>query len=216
MPYSPISSSVIAAWKANVQDLWTQIRDNFAAHQQRLNALEVPPGLVAVGTICFYGSATVPTGYLACTGQAVSRTTYADLFTLIGTTYGAGDGSTTFNLPNLQGVVPIGVGTGSGLTARALAAAVGAETHQLTTAEMGNHTHALNPASPTHKHNGVATLSGGGTHWHFHNAPSYAANQNTSVVTSPATVNLTIGSTGSNTPHANVQPSLVVNFIIKT
>src|SRR5574343_1191335 len=58
---------------------------------------------LAVGAVIAYSGATAPIGYLLCNGQAVSRTTYADLFTAIGTTYGAGNGSTTFNVPNLVG-----------------------------------------------------------------------------------------------------------------
>lgn len=53
------------------------------------------------GAVIWYAGNSVPTGYLYCNGSAVSRTTYADLFAVIGTTFGAGDGSTTFNLPNL-------------------------------------------------------------------------------------------------------------------
>ena len=61
-----------------------------------------------VGTIKPWGKATAPDGYLLCDGSAVSRTTYADLFTVIGTTYGTGDNSTTFNVPDLQGKFPQG------------------------------------------------------------------------------------------------------------
>lgn len=65
-----------------------------------------------VGSICLYAGAAAPNAkWLIPTGQAVSRATYADLFALIGTTYGAGDGATTFNLPDLQGRSPLGVGT---------------------------------------------------------------------------------------------------------
>jgi microcystin-dependent protein len=60
------------------------------------------------GMVFPYAAATAPTGFLLCDGAAVSRTTYADLFTLIGTTYGAGDGATTFNVPNLRGRVIVG------------------------------------------------------------------------------------------------------------
>lgn len=60
------------------------------------------------GSIILYGGTSVPTGWLICDGSAVSRTTYSSLFTAIGTTYGAGNGSTTFNLPNLKGKVPVG------------------------------------------------------------------------------------------------------------
>lgn len=58
-----------------------------------------------------YGGATAPTGYLLCDGSAVSRTTYADLFAVLSTTYGVGDGSTTFNVPDARGVFVRGAGT---------------------------------------------------------------------------------------------------------
>ena len=63
-----------------------------------------------IGTIQMYAGATAPNGWFLCNGQAISRTTYADLFAVIGTTYGSGNGSTTFNLPNLGGRIPIGRG----------------------------------------------------------------------------------------------------------
>lgn len=66
-----------------------------------------------VGVIKQFGSATAPNGYLNCDGSAVSRTTYVDLYTVISTTYGTGDGSTTFNLPHFGGRVPVGIGTGT-------------------------------------------------------------------------------------------------------
>jgi microcystin-dependent protein len=69
--------------------------------------------LCPVGSIVMYGAAAAPTNWLLCDGSAVNRTTYADLFTAIGTSYGAGDGSSTFNVPNLQGVFPIGYDGGS-------------------------------------------------------------------------------------------------------
>lgn len=60
---------------------------------------------VPTAAIMNYGGATAPAGYLPCNGAAVSRTTYANLFAVIGTTYGAGDGSTTFNVPNIAGSI---------------------------------------------------------------------------------------------------------------
>lgn len=63
------------------------------------------------GTIKTWSSASTPNGYLVCDGTPISRITYSALFAKIGTTYGSGDGSTTFNLPNLQGVFPRGAGT---------------------------------------------------------------------------------------------------------
>lgn len=68
---------------------------------------------VPIGTMLDYGGSTVPKGYLACDGTAVSRTTYSALFAAIGTTWGTGDGSTTFNTPSLSGRATIGSGTGT-------------------------------------------------------------------------------------------------------
>lgn len=102
--------------------------DNHAARKAYVDsAAGMPIGVVQM----FAGASAPSSSWLLCKGAAVSRTTYADLFTLIGTTYGAGDGSTTFNLPNFASRVPIGVGTGSGLTARALGATGGAESATL-------------------------------------------------------------------------------------
>lgn len=70
-----------------------------------------------IGAIIPFGGSVVPNGYLLCNGQAVSRTTYAELFAVIGTAFGTGDESTTFNVPDLRETVPVGVGTrGSGVT----------------------------------------------------------------------------------------------------
>jgi microcystin-dependent protein len=85
------------------------------------------------GEMIMWGASSIPTGWLECNYQAVSRTTYANLFSVIGTTYGVGNGSTTFNLPDMRGRVPVGSGTGvihpgsSPLTARTLGGYVGAE-----------------------------------------------------------------------------------------
>lgn len=67
--------------------------------------------VVPAGTIMAYGGATAPTGYLFCDNTAVSRTTYARLFAAVGTAFGTGDGSTTFNLPDLRDKVPLGKGS---------------------------------------------------------------------------------------------------------
>lgn len=70
---------------------------------------QVSGDTLPVGSIVAYSSTTIPTNWLLCDGRAISRTEYALLFSIIGTTYGVGDGSTTFNLPNLKGRVPVGV-----------------------------------------------------------------------------------------------------------
>lgn len=70
-----------------------------------------------IGTILPYGGASAPSGWFLCKGQALSRTTYSELFAVIGTSFGVGDGSTTFNLPDMRETVPVGIGTrGWGVT----------------------------------------------------------------------------------------------------
>lgn len=96
-----------------------------------------------IGFICMYGGTVAPNGFLLCDGSAVSRTTYADLFSSIGVTYGSGDGSTTFNLPDLTGRVVVGVSNDY-----AIGDTGGEETHALLSSEMPSHVHEV----PTHGH----------------------------------------------------------------
>jgi microcystin-dependent protein len=85
-----------------------------AALDSRVAVLELAPSQIPVGTVLDWaGLAAPPSGYLDCNGSAVSRTTYSALFSAIGTAYGSGDGSTTFNLPDFRGRVSLGQGTGT-------------------------------------------------------------------------------------------------------
>jgi len=145
-----------------------------------------------IATVVAFAGASAPTGWLICDGSLVSTTTYADLFAVIGYTYG-GTGA-TFQLPDMRGRTTIGVGTGAGLTARSLADTGGTETHQLTEAEMPSHTHTVD----------VGGGSGGG-------AP--ATRTNNDLAGSVGTVNT--GSTGGDGAHENMQPYIALNFIIK-
>lgn len=88
----------------------------------------LPPSLLPhlIGQVCFFAQGTAPAGFLVCNGAAVSRTTYAALFGAIGTTYGAGNGTTTFNLPEARGEFIRGLDSGRGVdTGRALGSAQG-------------------------------------------------------------------------------------------
>ena len=99
-----------------------------------------------IGTIIAYGSYNVPTGWLGCNGQAISRTIYAKLFSIIGTYFGEGNGSTTFNVPNLNNYsTPIGYVYGEEQSERGhIGATGGAETHTMTIYELTPHTHNFN------------------------------------------------------------------------
>lgn len=112
-----------------------------------MEACDTPVTDFIVGEIRSFGFTALPTGWLACDGSAINRTTYADLFAAIGTAYGVGNGSTTFNLPNAPGRVPVGVGAGTGLTARSLGQSFGEETHLQTNSELARHNHAVAPSA---------------------------------------------------------------------
>jgi len=163
---------------------------------------------IPVASVIPYAGTSAPTGWLLCFGQAVSRTTYASLFAVVSTTYGVGDGSTTFNLPDLRGRVVAGEDDMGGTSANrltnqsggvdgdVLGAAGGSETHTLTTAQLAAHTHTVP----------YATSSAGS------GLPRYETNStdpegNTAVNT---------GSAGSGSAHNNVQPTFILNYIIKT
>lgn len=143
------------------------------------------------------------TGWLVCDGSAVSRTTYALLFSTIGTTYGAGDGSTTFNLPDMRGRVPVGAGAGSGLTPRTVGQTMGEETHLLTTAEMPQHSHGL-----TDSQGNVIRLENGASN------QTFGIRRVAGVFNLTLVAPLTTQNTGGNTPHNIMQPGLVVNYVI--
>jgi microcystin-dependent protein len=113
-----------------------------AAGPQGLNGLDGSP----IGVVIPYTVITPPNGWLLADGRAVLRNSYIDLFNLIGTTYGAGDGSTTFNLPDCRSKFILGAGQDPGppaLANRVLAAEGGEEAHALSIAELASHTHTM-------------------------------------------------------------------------
>lgn len=126
---------------------------------------ELSSFITPTGVVTYSASLNMGNGWLLCNGQAVSRTTYAALFAAIGTRYGAGDSSTTFNLPDLQGRSPIGAGSGSGLTFRDINnPQVGEETHVQTEAELAPHTHSwVSPNTRTEERGGGANIVWAGT-----------------------------------------------------
>lgn len=160
--------------------------------------------LVPSGAVSPFAGTSEPTGWLFCYGQAVSRTTYAALFAAIGTTHGVGDGTTTFNLPDLRGRVIAGqddmggtsanrlTGLSGGVDGDVLGGTGGLETHTLTIAQMPAHTHTTA---------NILTTAGSGR---LQTGGSWSAQT------------LTSNSTGGDGAHNNVQPTIILNYIIKT
>ncbi|MBP2638859.1 MAG: exported protein of unknown function [Firmicutes bacterium] len=142
---------------------------------------------VPTGAVQAFAMTTVPSGWLACDGSTVSRTDYAELFALIGTAFGEGDGSTTFALPSLHDNFILGLGT----TYATIAATGGEATHTLTTDEMPAHTHKLGAAR--------YSVASGGT-------PNGIAMTSDTAVTD---------STGGGGAHNNMPPYIVLKYCIK-
>lgn len=182
--------------------------------------------VLPTGTILEYAGSTAPTGYLLCDGSAVSRTTYSNLFTVIGTTYGTGDGSTTFNVPNKKGRV--GVGRDSSDTSfDTLGETGGEKTHTLSASEMPSHTHSVDPPSTstnttgghTHTLYKVSAFAGGGGTGLNDAASGTGVTAMGSAGDHSHTVDIgsfTSGSAGSGSAHNNLPPYAVFNYIIKT
>lgn len=160
--------------------------------------------LEVTGAIKLYGGLTAPTGYLLCDGTAVDRTTYSALFNVISTSFGAGNNTTTFNLPDLRGRFPLGLDNMGGVTAgritsaslngnnaTLLGGAGGAQTHTLTVPEIPAHTHSYNAGGIA---NSGQTVNGA----------------------SSAPTAQTSGSTGGGGAHNNMPPWLALSYIIKT
>lgn len=106
----------------------------------------VQPTVIPTGVIQMFAGSVAPNNWLICDGSNVSRIIYADLFRVIGTTYGVGNGNTTFTLPDMRGRIPMGTGQGVGLTNRTLAATAGTETHTLAETNLPAHGHSFTPS----------------------------------------------------------------------
>lgn len=136
-------------------------------------------GSTLTGEIKLYAGADTPTGWLVADGAPVSRSTYSALFAVIGTTYGAGDGSTTFNLPNLAGRFPLGVNS-----SHPRGEAAGQEAVTLLTADLPAHTHSMfHQHDHTHNHDlshdhANATTTSNGNHHHTVNGSNTAGSNN--------------------------------------
>lgn len=183
-------------------------------------------GIVPVGSLMPYAGASAPSLWLLCYGQAISRTTYAALFTALGTAWGAGDGSTTFNVPDLRGRVPAGVDNMGGSTAGRITNAVSGVTGTTLGATGGDQraqqdtltaTSTSVVTDPGHAHTAPGLYQGaGGT-----NGPSSFGNiwATSTGTTNPTTTGITVATSTSVTStltgaSQNVQPVAMTNYII--
>lgn len=150
-----------------------------------------------IGSIKLFGGATAPNGYLFANGQEVSRTEYSDLFNVYGTAFGSGDGSTTFNLPNIKGRVVVGLDPDDN-DFDSLGAIGGEKTHTITVNEM-----------PSHNHGIYTDTEPGGTTTNW-GISTDLRNSNTKYINTQR-----ISSSGGGQAHNNVQPYITLNYIIK-
>lgn len=179
---------------------------------------------IPIGAIIDFAGSAPPSAWLLCYGQAVSRTTYASLFAVIGTTYGIGDGSTTFNLPDCRGRVSAGKDDMGGTSADRLTTPVdgdtlggagGSEGVAITTAQMPSHSHGgTTQSAGSHTHNVNAFLAGSGG---FQTgAPIQSGTLGAGIQTGAAGDHAhTINAEGGGEAHPNVQPTIIFNKIIK-
>ena len=196
--------------------------------------------VVPAGSLLMWPTGSAPTGYLLCNGAAVSRSTYAALFGVIGTTFGAGDTTTTFNLPDYRNRMPIGAGTTAAIagTGGSNDSTLVAHTHTFsgTSGTMNSnvtHNHSASVTDPQHSHvENVSTASSGGSgqgiagqnNWDG----SSGSNLNTSSAATGISVSIsstnidhthpfsgTTASSGGSATNTNLPPYLGINFVIK-
>lgn len=147
--------------------------------------------------------------WLKCDGRSISRTRYAALFNLIGTSYGSDD-SETFRLPDCRGRVVGCVGSGPGLTARSAGTSVGTETHTLTEAEIPSHSHGI--TDPGHTHTYINNTNDQNTDNAF--ATEIAADQvDLNKTTGSSTTGITVQESGGDQAHNIMQPTIFIGNV---
>jgi microcystin-dependent protein len=167
--------------------------------------------LIPAGTVIQSAANSVPAGWLNCDGSPVSTTAYPDLFAAIEYTYGGSDAS--FNLPDLRGRACVGAGQGVGLTNRALGSTGGSETHTLISDEMPSHNHEI--TDPGHTHTWNNGLEGDDSGNGGSNAEYTRTGGSVTDAILNATTGISINNTGGGGAHNNMQPFLVLRFLIK-
>jgi microcystin-dependent protein len=192
-----------------------KVGSNDIYHQGNLPAV-IATVSEPVGTIKMFAGTGDPAGgnYLICDGRAISRTTFATLFAVVSTTYGVGDGTSTFNIPDFRERSPVGQTTVQTqipqYDARVLGNKIGEGRHVQLATELAAHIHTV--TDPKHHHTGgnaaqfQAQAGGGGVG---------GAVGGVAITTTDVATGITIDSAGGSAPANVVQPSLVVNFIIR-
>lgn len=199
-----------------------------------LRGVGTAPGVPLGSSFDYWGTSAPSTFFALSFGQAISRATYATLFSLCGTTYGVGDGSTTFNIPDLRGRVIAGqdnmggaaagrigaVVTDSGtITGTTLGSAGGSPTHALSTAEMPAHSHGITDPGHTHtfldpsnnpKTPHVKTQAGGVADF-----TTSGGTEQTDIHLTTNTTGITVNNAGSGTAHAILQPTIIANKLLR-
>lgn len=182
--------------------------DNSAANTAFVQSAISAIVTTLTGTIQMWPTASAPSGYLLCNGSAISRTTYAALFAVVGTTFGVGDGSTTFNLPNYTNRMPYG--TTVGATGGSADAIVVAHSHTASS------TSSVSDPGHFHYSGGNGAPNGGGAGsalTNSGNSPNSTLSASTGISVSTSTA---VNSTGASGTNANLPPYLGISFIIKT
>lgn len=192
-----------------ITNLAAGVADSDAVRMDQVSSAGVP-----IGAVIDWAGPTAPNNYMLCYGQEVSRSDYADLFSAIGVTWGSGNGTTTFNLPDARGRVSAGKDNMGGVNAgllslmnsTTLGGTGGSQVHTLDITQIPSHSHGVTDAGHVHDYSivsgsgGIATGSGLGQ---------------TSAQTSGATTGISIQSTGGGLPHNNIQPTIIFNKIIR-
>ena len=168
---------------------------------------------VPTGVVLPFAGSSAPTGFLLCDGAAVSRTTYATLFALIGTTYGSGDGSTTFNVPNTSGVFIQGVGTQTISSKSFVAGSLGTKSRDSTALPVTPITTGIESANHVHGPNDTYFVTSFGSAGQTVNAGNSTLAWNYKTTTGTQSANHTHSTSGGDT---YTKPGSIVSTVIKT
>ena len=199
---TPLQYHSAGAWRAVPAGLWDADEIFRVAYNSSAGAYRLIGFRNRTGEVVPYAGATAPAGSLLCYGQAISRTAYVGLFTALGTAHGVGDGSTTFNLPDLRGRVAAGkddmggsaanriTAAGSGITCTTLGATGGAQSHS----------------------HSVSTVSVG---MDFPNSTSGVNNGTDFQAATALHIHVGVQANGTAATTSNMPPTIILNYLIR-